>query len=76
MSKLRELAAEVAKMIDPEADFLLIVRPREVDPQTGQKRSVVATNVGRPAMDDMIVTGTSTYVMDQVFKQRMEQRSN
>lgn len=70
MSTLREMAEEMAKKLDGEAEFLLILRPKLPNPQTGLKKSVVATNVGRPAMDDMLVDSTSTYVMDQVFKQQ------
>lgn len=70
MNKLRKLTAEIAKQLDPEAEFLLIMRPRSANPRTGRKNSVIATNVGRPDLQDMLVDGTSTYVMDQVFKKR------
>lgn len=70
MSTLREMAEELAQRLDSEAEFLLIMRPKQVDPQTGLKKSMVATNVGRPAMDDMLVAGTSTYVMDQIWKKQ------
>lgn len=73
MDKIRELAKEMALLMDPQAEFLLILRPKEADPQTGRRAGVVATNVGRPDIDDMIVAGTSSFVMDQIFKQRNEQ---
>lgn len=75
MSKLRELVAEMAKIMDPHADFLLVVRPKVADPRTGRKFSVIATNVGKPEMSDMMVEGTSTYVMDQVMRQRMHREN-
>lgn len=73
MSTLREMAAEVAKRLDGNADFFLVIKPLTADPQTGQKNSVVATNVGRRGIHDMVVEGTSSFIMDQVTKERAEQ---
>lgn len=68
MSVLHEMALEVAARLDSKADFLLIMKPKGVVPE----KAIIATNVGRPALNDMLLEGTSTYVMDQVFKQRYE----
>lgn len=70
MSTLREMAEEVSKKLDDEADFFLVVKPKLADPQTGLKRSLVATNVGRRQIHDMVVEGSSAWIMDQVFKAR------
>lgn len=70
MSTLREMAEAVAASLDKDADFFLVLRPKECDPQTGKKKSVVATNVGKATCKDMAVEGTSGYIMDQLVKEK------
>jgi hypothetical protein len=70
MSTIREMAEAVAASLDKDADFFLVLRPKDPDPRTGRKTSTVATNVGKAGMRDMAVEGTSTYIMDQLTKER------
>lgn len=72
MSTLREMAEAVAASLDKDADFFLVLRPKEPDPQTGRKTSTVATNVGKATAKDMAVEGTSAFIMDQVMKERAQ----
>lgn len=67
MSVLHEVALELAARLDDKADFLLMIRPKGLDLQT---RTIVTTNMRKTEMEDMLVEGTSMYVMDQVAQQR------
>lgn len=70
MSTIREMAEAVAASLDKDADFFLVLRPKEADPKTGRKTSTVATNVGNKLAKDMAVEGTSAFIMDQLAKER------
>jgi hypothetical protein len=67
MSTIREMAEEVSRRLGEEVDFFLVLKPKQPDPATGLKKSVVATNVVRALPCDVVVDGTNAVIMDQLL---------
>lgn len=63
MSTLREMAEEVSKRLDGQADFFLVLKPKKPNRQ-GVKSSVVVTNVMRVMEGDVVVEGTAAIMLD------------
>ncbi len=74
MSTLHEMAKEVAKRLDEGAEFFLVARSRVPDIKTGQKRTLVASNVGTEVALDMAATGTSRFMLKKLADKARRQR--
>lgn len=73
MSTLREMAQAVAKSLNEEVDFFLVVRDKVPNPKTGQKPLVVATNVGKNEVADMANKGTERVILKRLADARGKQ---
>ncbi len=76
MSTLREMAREVSKRLDGEADFFLVIRDRVPDVQTGQRTAVVSTNVSTDSAVDMAAAGTTKMMLGKLFRARARARKS
>lgn len=66
MSTLREMAEEVSRKLDGEADFFLVLKTKARD-NNGMQRSLVMTNVMKALEGDTQVTGTGVLILDNTL---------
>lgn len=66
MSTLREMAQEIAKRLDEDVDFFLVVRNKAQDQKTGRKPMVVATNVNKDEVVEMASAATTRLILKRM----------